>query len=66
LSQSGDRFQDQDRFNGHSELSSATDRFPAGVLDQNTQGLDSHFSSSSGLDSHYSTSGELDNSYTNN
>jgi hypothetical protein len=65
FSESG-RFQDQDRFAGHSDLSSSTDRFPSGVLDQNTQGLDSRFSSSSGLDGHYSTSGELDSSYTNN
>jgi hypothetical protein len=64
---SSTRFQDQqDRFPGHSDLSASQDRFPAGVLDQNRQGLDTHFSSSSGLDGGYSSSGELDNSYSSN
>jgi len=51
---SSSRFQDQDRFQERSQLSSE-DRFPAGVLDQNRQGLDTHFSSSSGLDNGYSS-----------
>jgi hypothetical protein len=59
---SSTRFQDQDRF-PQRDLSASQDRFPAGVLDQNRQGLDSHFSSS-GLDNGYSSSGELDNSYS--
>jgi hypothetical protein len=48
-----ERFKDQDRFPQRTDLSA--DRFPAaGVLDQNRQGLDSHYSSSSGLDNSYS------------
>ena len=55
FSASSSRFQDQDRFPARADLSSSSDRFPAGVLDQNRQGLDSHFSSSSGLDNGYSS-----------
>jgi hypothetical protein len=63
---SSGRFQqDQDRFPKR-DLSGSQDRFPAGVLDQNRQGLDSRFSSSSGLDSGYSSSPQLDNSYSSN
>jgi hypothetical protein len=52
---SSGRFQDQDRFTQNSELSGSSDRFPGGVLDKNTQGLDTHFSSSPGLDTSYSS-----------
>jgi hypothetical protein len=52
---SSKRFQDQDRFTERSELSASSDRFPGGVLDKNSQGLDTHFSSSSGLDTSYSS-----------
>lgn len=55
FSASSNRFQDQDRFPNRADLSSSSDRFPAGVLDQNRQGLDSHYSSSSGLDNSYSS-----------
>jgi hypothetical protein len=51
---SSTRFQDQDRFTDRGELSSS-DRFPAGVLDQNRQGLDSNYSSSSELDNSHSS-----------
>jgi hypothetical protein len=46
------RFKDDDRFPQRSDQES---RFPQGVLDQNRQGLDSHYSSSSGLDHSYSS-----------
>ncbi len=55
FSDSSSRFQDQDRFPTRADPSASSDRFPAGVLDQNRQGLDSHFSSSSGLDNGYSS-----------
>jgi hypothetical protein len=48
-----ERFKDEDRFPQRSDASG--DRFPAGVLDQNREGLDSHYSSSSGLDHSYSS-----------
>jgi hypothetical protein len=54
FSDSSSRFQDQDRFTERTDLS-ASDRFPGGVLDKNSQGLDTHFSSSSGLDGSYSS-----------
>ncbi|HKN14925.1 MAG TPA: hypothetical protein VJX68_17185 [Candidatus Binatus sp.] len=63
---SSGRWPESDRFKEQSQLSSSSDRFPPGVLDQNRQGLDTHYSSSSELDNHYSTSGELDNSYSSN
>jgi len=59
-----ERFKDQDRFQARSEQSQ--DRFPPGVMDQNRQGLDSHYSSSSGLDGGYSSSSELDGSHSSN
>jgi hypothetical protein len=59
------RFQDQDRFPTRTDLSDSSNRFPPGVLDQNRQGLDSHYSSS-GLDNGYSSSSGLDNSYSSN
>lgn len=52
---SSTRFQDQGRFTERTDLSASADRFPAGVLDQNRQGLDSHYSSSSELDNSYSS-----------
>ena len=52
---SSTRFQDQDRFTERTELSGSQDRFPPGALDQNRQGLDTHFSTSSGLDKGYSS-----------
>jgi hypothetical protein len=58
------RFQDEDRF--PERTSASENRFPSGVFDQNRQGLDTHYSSSSGLDGGYSTSGGLDNSYSSN
>jgi len=48
-----DRFKSEDRFPQRSDQSE--DRFPTGVLDQNREGLDSHYSSSSGLDHSYSS-----------
>jgi hypothetical protein len=47
------RFKDQDRFPQRNDESE--NRFPTGVLDQNREGLDSHYSSSSGLDHSYSS-----------
>jgi len=69
--QSGqDRFSDTERFKSEDRFpqrnSSSGNRFPSSALDQNRQGLDSHYSASSGLDGSYSTSGELDNSYSSN
>jgi hypothetical protein len=63
FSENSDRFkdQDQDRFRARTDLSSS-DRFPPSAFDQNREGLDTHYSSSSGLDNHFGTSGE-DNSY---
>jgi hypothetical protein len=61
---SSGRFQDQDRF-PRRDLSASQDRFPTRTLDQNRQGLDSHFSSSSGLDNGFTSSGE-DNSFSSN
>jgi hypothetical protein len=61
---SSGRFQDQDRF-PQRDLSASQDRFPTRTLDQNRQGLDSHFSSSSGLDNGFTSSGE-DNSFSSN
>src|ERR1700686_4091705 len=49
-----ERFKSQDRFPVRNDASA--DRFPTSALDQNRQGLDSHFSSSSGLDGGYSSS----------
>jgi len=64
------RFSDNERFKDQEDrfpqrTSASEDRFPPGVLDQNRQGLDTHYSSS-GLDGSYSSSGELDNSYSSN
>jgi hypothetical protein len=59
-----ERFKSEDRFPQRSDASE--NRFPSGVLDQNRQGLDSHYSSSSGLDSGYSSSPQLDGSYSSN
>jgi hypothetical protein len=65
-----DRFADTERFKGEDRFpqrsDASADRFPAGVLDQNREGLDTHYSSSSGLDGNYSSSGGLDNSYSSN
>jgi hypothetical protein len=66
-----DRFADTERFKGGEDRFPARtldseDRFPAGVLDQNREGLDTHYSSSSGLDGNYSSSKGLDNSYSSN
>jgi hypothetical protein len=58
------RFQDGDRF--PERTLDSENRFPPGVLDQNREGLDTHYSSSSGLDGNYSSSGGLDNSYSSN
>jgi hypothetical protein len=52
---SSTRFQDQGRFTERTDLAGSADRFPAGALDQNHQGLDSHYSSSSELDNSYSS-----------
>jgi len=46
--------------------SASENRFPQSELDQNRQGLDSHYSSSSGLDGGYTSSAELDGSYSSN
>ena len=40
---SSDRFPDQDRFTGHSALSSSSDRFPASSFDSNRTGLDTNY-----------------------
>jgi hypothetical protein len=61
---SSDRFSNTDRF-GQNRFQDQ-DRFPAGVLDQNREGLDTHYSSSSGLDGSHSSSGGLDNSFSSN
>lgn len=66
-----DRFGDSERFKDQEDrfperTSASENRFPSGVLDQNRQGLDTHYSSSSGLDGGYSSSGELDKSYSSN
>ena len=54
-----DRFADTERFKSEGRFPQRSDasagRFPEGVLDQNRQGLDSHYSSSSGLDNSFSS-----------
>ena len=62
---SSGRFQDQDRFPQRDLSASARSISGRRTLDQNRQGLDSHFSSSSGLDNGFSSSGE-DNSFSSN
>jgi len=66
FSDSSDRFADSDRFPEGGLSGSSDDRFPATALDQNGQGLDSHYSQSSGLDSGYSSSSGLDSSSSSN
>ena len=65
-----DRFSDTERFKSDDRFpqrnSASENRFPQSELDQNRQGLDSHYSSSSGLDGGYSSSAELDGSYSSN